>query len=290
MRIKTFGYRGIGETLSKIEKGFESFGHEIVEDNPDIVYCNNGLYDEALEFLGEKGIETSNKKIKSIFNVLDVPTHVQHYPFEKLGRQLFEGADTITTISETVCKQINSLFDLPVDKVIYQPTQNIYPMKVDEEYKEYKYLFVGRANDANKRFDVVKDTLIRSKEEGKLLVVGTENPHFGKYVGPVDEKILNKIYNSVDYIWLPSDFEGIGLPAIEAILAEKIPLLNMKNPTSLEFLPDFAERPYPEDYLDLINTIEANKDEVNKVVKQYRKRFLEIFDYKNVARNILSTI
>src|SRR3990167_10385976 len=63
VKIKLFGYRGPICILPEMEKEFVFQGHEIVEENPDIIYDNNGFFETAIEY------STKYPKAKKIFNL-----------------------------------------------------------------------------------------------------------------------------------------------------------------------------------------------------------------------------
>jgi len=78
MKIKTFGFRKSPlDQLSRIDKGFLELGHELTDNNPDLVYSNNDMYDDVLEFASKQ------KELPFIIlNVLDVQDNNPHYPLE----------------------------------------------------------------------------------------------------------------------------------------------------------------------------------------------------------------
>ena len=113
-------------------------------------------------------------------------------------KRFFNKADNISAISYKVKKDLEKFFDKKISnkiQVIYNPIKDVY---YDEKIqKDNLFLYVGRANDPIKRFNLVRDTLQKIKDGTKnLKICGTENPGFGNYLGYVSDEELNKIYNS----------------------------------------------------------------------------------------------
>ena len=215
--IKTFGWRNqILDQISRIDQGLESLGCSFVEQSPDIVYSNNDMYDDILEYANNQ-----KKKPFIILNVLDLQIGNPKYNLKKVKEQLCQ-ADAITCISKTVKNQINEILGLDA-KVIYNPVKDItHDPRVG---KSISFLYVGRANDARKRFSLIKETFKNHEEINQTLVIcGSENPNFGIYTGILSDEDLDLLYNSCKFLLLPSSFEGLGLPMIEAMLAGSIPI------------------------------------------------------------------
>ena len=147
--IKTFGWRNQTlDQISRIDQGLQAIGCSFVDESPDIVYSNNDMYDDILEYA-----QNQKKKPFIILNVLDLQIGNPNYNLAKVKEQLSK-ADAITCISETVQKQIKDELNLNAI-VIYNPTKDIsYDSRVD---RSIPFLYVGRANDARKRFSLIKN-------------------------------------------------------------------------------------------------------------------------------------
>ena len=92
---------------------------------------------------------------------------------------------------------------------------------------------MGRANDPIKRFNLIKDSVSKIKNGlEKIKVCGAENPNFGNYLGYVSDDELNNLYNSSQFLLLPSKAEGIGLPTIEAMICGTLPITCNDNETA----------------------------------------------------------
>ena len=49
--IKTFGWRNQTlDQISRIDQGLQAIGCSFVDESPDIVYSNNDMYDDILEY------------------------------------------------------------------------------------------------------------------------------------------------------------------------------------------------------------------------------------------------
>lgn len=285
MIIFTAGCRESYCQLPRIEKEFVSMGHVLTDkmEEADLVYINNAWYDDIINNIDKiHGI--------IVFNVLDLAPHIKDFPIERLKEQL-RYADIITCISETVQKD---LFHKTGYKstVIYQPIQNI---KLAERVYDYKYLFCGRVRDANKRTLLgVKALNLLKVNEDSVITVGSEYNIFGQNAGLVNEKELNNIFNSVDYVIFPSKEEGIGLPAIEALAAGAIPVLCNDLSTLKEFFPDnLYSQIYPtaESIANFIYYLETNPDAKQRcreiLHNHYLNNLQEKFSPAGVTKRIL---
>jgi len=231
-RVKLYGAKEYWCQVPRIKQGFKGLGHEVVTgEDYDFIYANNFDYgsidtehkDSAL-YLGDSSLP---KKGFKIFNVLDIPPHVLDFPIDKLKSQLLL-ADVVTCISEPVKEQLKTI---GVDShIIWNPIKDVF---FDSQIKrEINCLYVGRYNDPNKRFNLL------DKIE-KYIVGPTGGDSNGNYLGLVNDTSLNQLYNSAKIVALPSKFEGLGLPALEAMAAGAIPLVCSDNPNS-KLCPDFC--------------------------------------------------
>ena len=155
--------------------------------------------------------------------------------------------------------------------------------------KNIPFLYVGIANDANKRFSLIRDTLESINGETGLVVCGSENPNFGNYIGIIDDETLNDIYNTSRFVLLPSKFEGIGLSMIEGMIAGAIPITCNDNPTALEFSPkEFICDPNPQAIFDKMMEIHKNYSQYQQIALEYGKKYLETMNKNQVAKNIIN--
>jgi len=285
MKIAVFGILPFSDL---IKEGFKKIGHEISNVNPDIIFSNDPTgYQDAI-FLKDR---YPNSYL--ILNVLDIPWHFPNIEkqFQFLIKRFFNKSDRITAISFKVKKDLEKFFEKKISEkiqVIYNPTKEVY---FDEKIqKDNIFLYVGRANDPIKRFNLVYDSLQKIKDGLKnLKVCGTENPEVGKYLGYVSDEELNKIYNSTKYVFLTSKAEGIGLSMIEAMICGSIPITCSDNETAKEFSPDdFICDPNPQSIVNKINELDKSYEIKRKLALDFGKKYKEQFNKVTIAKNILN--
>jgi glycosyltransferase involved in cell wall biosynthesis len=284
MKIKTYAYRNLTDQISRLEEAFTFLGHEIVyeAENADLIYLHDRTY-ENYEYL-------KNLKAKKIFHVLDVPIHLLNKQDLNKWSNFLSLADFITCNSNKVKKDVE-IFLNHKSHTVYDPVKDVYPL--ESQYKNIKMFFVGRANEPTKRFDLVKKYfLYYNLDHKKLLdICGNENPNFGNYLGLLSDYDLNLAYNKSTFIFLPSSFEGIGLPMIEALICKKMPICCSDNETAKEFLPDwFLCEPNIFSINEKILDYLKNRQKYDIVISELSKKYLQQFNKNNIAKNILDLI
>ena len=283
MKIAIFG---ILPFSGLIKEGFQILGHTISNENPDLIYANDPRgYNEAIS------LKKKHPTINMIFNLLDIPWFMPNIlnQTKMLVNDYLNQADAITVLSEKVKKDLSQFSDRKIH-VIYNPVRDVY---YDENIKkENQFLFVGRANDPNKRFSLIKESLSKIKDgEKKIKICGEENPGFGNYLGYVSDKKLNELYNSTKYLLLPSKYEGIGLPMIEAMICGTIPITCTDNETAKEFLPlDFMCDSNADSILKHIENLNKNYKAKQEIAFKLAEKYKEQFNKTRIAKNILSVL
>ena len=284
MKIAIFG---IIPFTDLIKEGFIKLGHEISNNNPDLIFANDPMGYQDATFL-----KMQYPKAQLILNVLDIPWHFPNIEnqIKTMIKRFFGKADNVTAISFKVKKDLAKFFDPNTREkieVIYNPIQDVnYDKKIK---KNNSFLYIGRANDPIKRFNLVRESLSKIKEGNKnIIVCGIENPNFGNYLGHVSNEKLNILYNEANFLFLPSKAEGIGLSMIEALVCGTIPITCSDNETAKEFLPlEFICKPDPVSIVNYIEKInkdyEKNRESALKLGKKYKEQFNKI----NIAKNIL---
>ena len=283
MKISVFG---MSPFSNLIKEGFTKLGHEISDENPELIYANDPRgYKEAIQ------IKKKNEESPLIFNLLDIPWHMPNIQQQTklLVNQFLNQADFVSVISLKVKKDLSQFFNKKIH-VIYNPIKDVY---YDEKIlKNNTFLFVGRANDPIKRFHLIRDSISKI-ENGirKIKVCGAENPNFGNYLGYVSDDELNNLYNSTQFLLLPSKAEGIGLPMIEAMICGALPITCNDNETAKEFLPlDFICAPNPESILKCIKKLEQEYEIKRKLAFKFGTEYKEKFNKTTIAKNILNII
>jgi len=228
-------------------------------------------------------------------------------------------ADRIITVSNYSKSEIIKYLDYPEKKidVIYNGLDhNEFKVLKDNKAVLRKYgvsernsliLFVGTEEPRKNLLRIIKSIGKISKKNNNitLLKVGTplniDRRHelktyikkLGlennvKFLDYVSEKDLIKIYNSVDFLVLPSLYEGFGFPALEA-MACGCPVIT-SNTTSLpEVVGDAAItiNPYNIDQLaEAMYKLLKNNETRKKLIKKGLKR-AKLFTWKKASEETL---
>ena len=304
MKIHCAGAEGYTNQIQRIREGFQELGYHTTDaESADLIYCNDpSVYSNEFKKI--------NKNAKIIYNVLDLPPHcinpqkydLSRYPFIDIPwERNFDpldlkikllNADIITCICDEVKWQLKNWCGLD-SSVILNPIKEVSFLNlkdkqkvINKEGKTYKYLYVGRANDPNKRFNLVYKTMKELNDpSSSLAVLGSENPGWGDYYGVVEDQVLNLFYNSVDYFFFPSAFKSLGLPALESIVAKTIPIVTNDDPVTKEFWEPIGVDPQKiSSYLSDENWNRIAKKFVEDKSQEYSIKFSKI----NVAKNIIN--
>jgi glycosyltransferase involved in cell wall biosynthesis len=214
-----------------------ALGHQLAEhiDEADIVYSNDeGGYQQILSNLYGGKIK---KDAKVIFNVLDIPEHnLSNYDLEGLATML-KRAHAVTCISAFVKDQLTRYIKQD-SQVIYNPIKPVLFKPEPRPDRYARFLSVGRRQDPNKRFTLGVSTLLTlGINYGQLGLVGGEYASYGEYFGVLDDKQLNRMYNSVDFVLSLGKVEGLNLTVLEAMAAGVIPIVCNDMTTRKELLP-----------------------------------------------------
>jgi glycosyltransferase involved in cell wall biosynthesis len=213
--------------------GLKELGVTLVEDGdpqpPNFVYANDEpRWQEAIDYSLSftSAPERPQYQITLLLNVLDIPEHSPNCDFGALDARLSK-ATSITCISPFVHSQIQRIFGFNA-AVIWNPIKAINSDERKAGVKKYPYRFLmaGRLRDPGKRAELAIRALIAAgvKEE-EVAVVGGEWPNWGTNLGIVDDEKLNSLYNSVDFVMMTSQFEGLGLPCAESLAGGAVPIL-----------------------------------------------------------------
>jgi len=284
IKISIFGADGHTCQVPRIREAMQSLGHILSDDPPDLIYSNDPTGYEKAVFLKKKF-----PKSYLILNFLDVPWHMPKIREQtnSLIKYFLVKADAVTVISFRVKKDLAKFFNKKIE-VIYNPIKDVFYDKNIK--KNNNFLYVGRANDPNKRINLVKESLQKIENGLKdIKICGTEDPGFGNYLGVVPDLELNKLYNSSKYVYLTSKSEGLGLTMIEAMICGSLPIACVDNETAEEFLPkDFICEPNSQSIVNKIDKLNKEYDAKRKLALEYGKKYKIQFDKINIAKNILN--
>ena len=284
IKVSILGSDGYVCQIPRIKEGMKALGHILSEESPDLIYSNDSRgYEKALL------LKKKYPKAYLILNFLDIPWHMPNIQkqTESLVKNYFLKADVITTISFKVKKDIGKFYDKKIH-VIYNPIKDVY---FDENIKKNNiFFYVGRASDPVKRFNLVRESLLKIKDGVKnTKICGSQNPNFGDYLGIIKDQELNKLYNASKYVLLLSSAEGIGLPMIEGMICGAIPITCSDNLTAREFSPpDFICEPYPQSIVNKIEELNKEYEAKRKIALEFGKKYKIQFDKKNIAKNIIN--
>ena len=283
IKVSILGSDGYVCQIPRIKEGIKELGHILSDESPDLIYSNDPRgYEKALQ------LKRKYPKAHLILNFLDIPWHMPNIQkqTELLVKNFFLKADVITAISFKVKKDIGKFYNKKVH-VIYNPIKDVY---FDENIKKNNiFFYAGRASDPIKRFNLVKESLLKIQDgEKKIKICGTQNPNFGNYLGIVKDQELNKLYNSSKYVLLPSAAEGIGLPMIEGMICGAIPITCSDNLTAKEFSPvDFICKPSSQSIVNKISELDKEYKIKRELALKFGKKYKMQFDKKNIAKNII---
>jgi len=284
IKITILGADGYTCQIPRIKDGMIALGHILTKDNPDIIFSNDPRgYNEALS------IKEKYPNAYVIFNFLDIPWHMPNIEKQTmmLTQKYFMKANAVTAISFKVKKDLEKFYNKKIH-VIYNPIKDVfYNEKVK---KNNKFFYVGRVFDPVKRFELVKNTLLKIKDgEKNIKICGLKNPKFGEYLGIIEDQRLNELYNSSKYVLLPSMAEGLGLPMIEGMICGAIPITCSDNLTAIEFSPpDFICEPNEESMISKIEELDKDYELKRNIALEYGKKYKIKFDKKSIATNIMN--
>ena len=283
VKVCILGADGYTCQIPRIKEGMLALGHTLTKDSPDLIYSNDPRgYDEALK------LKEKYPKAYLIFNFLDIPWHMPNIEkqTELLVKNYFLKANTVTVISFKVKKDVEKFYDKTIH-VIYNPIKDVY---FDEKIKKNNtFFYVGRVFDPVKRFNLVRESLLKIKDgEKNIKICGLKDPGFGNYLGIIKDKVLNELYNSTKYVLLPSKAEGIGLPMIEGMICGAIPITCSDNLTAKEFSPpDFICEPNSQSIVNKIEELDKDYATKRKIALEFGKKYKTQFDKKTIAKNII---
>jgi len=276
IKVSILGADGYTCQIPRIKEGMELLDHTLSEECPDLIYSNDSSgYEKALL------LKKKYPKAYLMLNFLDIPWHMPNIQkqTESLVKNYFLKADVITTISFKVKKDIGKFYDKKIH-VIYNPIKDVY---FDGNIKKNNtFLYVGRAFDPVKRFNLVRESLLKIKDgEKNIKICGSQNPNFGNYLGVIKDQELNKLYNSSKYVLLPSSSEGI--------ICGAIPITCSDNLTAKEFSPaDFICKPDAQSIVNKLTELNKEYEAKRELALKFGKKYKIQFDKKNIATNIIN--
>ena len=285
LKIRVFGWRNPPlDQITRIEQGFRELGHFVVNGDCDLIYCHDSSqYEEAI-----KCLHCCSSKTKLFLKVLDVPAHNPNYDYEKT-REILKQADKVLANSFFVQNQIQKYFNLD-SYVVYETAKQV-PV-LENRGNRFLFFFAGRACDSNKRFYLIKSVINKLNLSPNLVATaGPENPGYGQYFGIVTDELLFWLYNNSYFTALPSKVEGVGLPMVEAVMCERIPIVCNDNLTALELLPaEFCVEPTTEAIAEYVTKLYENPLEYVFLQKRIKNEIAPVFRQKFSPRSAATRI
>ena len=163
------------------------------------------------------------------FEIRDISEKIQWIFTPKALKKI----DEIIAISEFTKRELLSLLKIPEERihVIYQGVDHstYHPMEKDECRRYFnldpnkKYVLYVASNLHHKRTDLAKmviEEVRKYRDDVILIKAGYSEKLDGKGVinmGWVDERDMPKLYNCADVYLHTSEYEGFGLPVLEAM-------------------------------------------------------------------------
>ena len=276
MNIKVYGAKQYWCQAPRIIQGFAGLGHNIgPSDKYDLIYSNNFPYSSQDSDYQDCALDNDGFKI---FNVLDIPTHIDSFPLDQLKDELSH-ASIVTCISEPVKKQLKEILDID-SHVIDNPIKDVFWDPSIQ--KDINCLYVGRATDPVKRTHLLEPLFEEIVSVGPFGGIGNN-------IGMVNDVNLNYLYNRAKIVPLPSSFEGLGLTVLEAMVCGAVPIVCSDNPNS-RLCPEFCIcEPDQESILKKYKEILKNFDTYNKYISLYCSNQIQHrFSKFQIAKNILA--
>lgn len=171
-----------------------------------------------------------------VVNLLDairwvVPGYRLPYPYDWLERRAVRRADLLLTLSESARTDIERVLGIPRAKIRVTYLGGP-PLDPEPSSKQPYFLFVG-GTEKRKNLGAVLEAF-ESIEGFELRVVGaneTSPVHDGRreqsgvrWLGHVSEEELVELYRHATALVFPSNYEGFGLPILEA-MARRTPVI-----------------------------------------------------------------
>lgn len=158
-----------------------------------------------------------------------------------LPRALGRGA-FVTTVSENTKKDLMRMFDVPSKRVTVIPcaaSQSFHPLPAEEVEKfrkekalPQKFILAVGTLEPRKNLTTLIKSMTQIPDEVYLLIIGGKGWRYEeifdqvkisslhnrvKFLGYVDEKELPLYYNAALCLAFPSQYEGFGMPPLEAM-------------------------------------------------------------------------
>lgn len=194
--------------------------------NPTVQKDNRFVFHSSYFRICNKRAAINVTTVHDFTYELFVKNPLKRYVHCRQKHAAIRNSQCVVCISENTKKDLmRFLPDVPASRihVIYNGVDDVFRV-LDGKCNEGYVLFVGN-RDGYKNFDKIVEPVSRMGME--LRIVGrtlskqeednlkSHSCHY-RYEGFVDDERLNKLYNNACCLMYPSEYEGFGLPVIEA--------------------------------------------------------------------------
>lgn len=215
-------------------------------------------------------------------------------------KKLIDKASAIVTVSENTKRDLIELYHVPENliSVIYHGGPDLCPFTVRTDKEHPFFLFVG-ARGAYKRFDsFIQAFSVFSKKYPEVSVICTGKPFSNQELSLLDslsitgkvqalrvtEKELTDLYQKALALVYPSEYEGFGMPILEAF-ANRCPVLTYPS-SSLSEVGGVAAIYLEKDYRDFYDRLEQlyiMSDSDRDVITSQGAERLSMFSWRRAA-------
>lgn len=197
-------------------------------------YKTNGdIIHATTQTLSIYGLPKPKKFIVTVHDMLTLHKSIKSKLKRFLIKKFLNKADKIIAVSEFTKKEIISqtgisenkieVVPMGIDLSKYRPLDKEYSRRVFSLNQEYKYILVVASNAPHKRMDItlaVFNEVKKCREDVRLIKAGYGQQLQGKgiiNVGFVPESKMPYLYNASDVLLHTSEYEGFGMPILEAM-------------------------------------------------------------------------
>ncbi len=253
--------------------------------------------------------KSKGKLVVTVYDMIHevFPEHNAGNPITENKKKMIFAADHIIAISESTKRDILKIYpDIPEEKItVIYISSNFNPVssaQPDERFPAKYVLFVGR-RDSYKNykifFEAVKPIL---EEDPELHVVCIGGGPFseeelaaqGSLAGRVhqldaNDSVLSYAYSNAQCFVFPSQYEGFGIPTLEAF-ACNCPVVLSKTSSMPEVGGDAVVYIDPLDRDDIRNQIQKllNDSKLREELIEKGKHRLALFNWDDIARETLA--
>ncbi|WP_419687179.1 glycosyltransferase family 4 protein [Serratia marcescens] len=192
---------------------------------------------------------------------------------------MLKNSKRLLTVSEFSKKEINHIYDYPVDKIdiIYNAVSDVFQKTAQFSSKERYFLAVSSPNFHKNFHGMLKAfELLGDKFDVSLKIIGKTATSFSKqdfsslikksgrieFMGRVDDNEMIKLYQNALAFIFPSFYEGFGIPPLEAQSCG-CPVISSNMAAMPEVLQDSALYFDPYNEKDIASAMEKIISDIN---------------------------